>query len=176
MENLTINNLSGSNTDESESATANNTNKIDRREKYVMPALEDTDDREGNISLLRELGVLKKTSLLRKDFKIKSQLVEVGQRDKISYVSLMHQINEAKLSGYDEEDIINSAIRAMTPSLTLRNILETTPHLSLKKLMRYLEMHFDKRSATDLCSKLTSMTQLPEESAYSFVMRCIETR
>ena len=81
-----------------------------------------------------------------------------------------------KSSGYDEEDIINSAIRAMTPSLTLRNILETTPHLSLKKLMRYLEMHFDKRSATDLCSKLTSMTQLPEESAYSFVMRCIETR
>ena len=130
----------------------------------------------GKFSLLRELGVLKKTSLLRKDFKIKGQLVEIGQRDKISYVSLMHQINEAKLSGYDEEDIINSAIRAMTPSLTLRNILEITPHLSLKKLMRYLEMHFDKRSATDLCSKLTSMTQLPEESAYSFVMRCIETR
>ena len=54
MENLTINNLSGSNTDESESAAANNTNKIDRREKYVMPVLEDTDDGEGNISLLQE--------------------------------------------------------------------------------------------------------------------------
>ena len=44
----------------------------------------------------------------------------------------MHQINEAKLSSYDEEDIINSVIRAMTASLTLRNVLETTPHLSLK--------------------------------------------
>ena len=64
----------------------------------------------------------------------------------------------------------------MTPSLTLRNILETTPHLSLKKLMWYQEMHFDKRSATDLCSKLTLMTQLPEESAYPFLMRCIEAR
>ena len=30
----------------------------------------------------------------------------------------MHQINEAKSSGYDEKDIINSVIRAMTPSLT----------------------------------------------------------
>ena len=58
----------------------------------------------------------------------------------------MHQINEAKLSGYDEEDIINSVIRAMTPSLTLRNVLETTPHLSLKKLMQYLKTHFDERS------------------------------
>ena len=64
----------------------------------------------------------------------------------------------------------------MTPSLTLKNILETTPHLSLKKLMQYLEVHFGERSATDLCSKLTSMTQLSEESAYSFVVRCIETR
>ena len=140
------------------------------REKYVMPALEDTDDGEGNVSLLRELGVLKKTSLLRKDFKIKDQIGEVGQRDKISYVSLMHQINEAKLSSYDEDDIINSVIRAMAPSLTLRNVLETTPHLSLKKLMQYLEAHFDERSATDLCSKFTSMTQLPKECEYSFVM------
>ena len=64
----------------------------------------------------------------------------------------------------------------MTPSLTLRNVLETTPHLSLKKLMQYLEAHFDERSTTDLFSKLTSITQLPEESAYLFVMRCTETR
>ena len=64
----------------------------------------------------------------------------------------------------------------MTPSLTLRNVLETTPHLSLKKLMQYLEAHFDERSTIDLFSKLTSITQLPDESAYSFVMRCIETR
>ena len=72
----------------------------------------------------------------------------------------MHQINELKSSGYDEEDIINSVIRAMTPNLTLRNVLETTPHLSLKKLVQYLEVHFNKRSATNFCSKLTSMTQL----------------
>ena len=141
-----------------------------------MPALENTDDSEGNVSLLRELGVLKKTRLLQKDFQIKVQIGEVGQKDKISHVSLMHQINKAKSSGYDQEDIINSVIRAMTPNLTLRNVLETKLHLSLKKLMQYLEAHFDERSATNLCSKLTSITQLLEESAYSFIMRCIETR
>ena len=68
-----------------------------------MPALEDTDDGKGNVSLLRELGVLKKTSQLRKDFKIKGRIGDIGQRRKISYVSLMHQVNEAKSSGYDEE-------------------------------------------------------------------------
>ena len=71
LENLTINDVSGSNNDESEAAAADNTNKMDTREKYAMPALEDTDDGEGNVSVLQELGVLKKTSLLRKDFKIK---------------------------------------------------------------------------------------------------------
>ena len=173
LENLTINDISGSNTDESEFAAADNTNKMDTKEKYVMPALEDTDDGEGN---LRDLGVLKKTSLLQKDFKIESQIGEAGQRDKISYVILIQQINEAKSSSYNKEDIIDSVIRARAPSLTLRNVLETTPHLSLKNLMQYLEAHFDERSANDLCSKLTSMTQLPEESAYSFVMRCIKKR
>ena len=44
LENLTINDVSGSNADESESTAANNTNKMDTREKYVMPALGDTDD------------------------------------------------------------------------------------------------------------------------------------
>ena len=51
----------------------------------------------GKFSLLRELGVLKKTSLLQKDFKIKGQIGEVGQREEISHVSLMHQINEKKI-------------------------------------------------------------------------------
>ena len=44
MENLTINDVSESNTDESESAAADNTNKMDTRETYVMPALENADD------------------------------------------------------------------------------------------------------------------------------------
>ena len=43
-------------------------------------------------------------------------------------------------------------------------------------MMQHLEAHFDERTATDLCSKLTSMTQLLEESPYSFVMRCTETK
>ena len=38
----------------------------------------------------------------------------------------MHQINEAKAARYDQDEIVNGVIRAMVPSLTLRNILETT--------------------------------------------------
>ena len=122
----------------------------------------------------RELGL--KTSLLRKELKIKGQIGEAGQKDKLTYVSLMHQINEARAAGYDESEIVNSVIRAMIPSLTLRNVLETTSNLSLERLLQFLEAHYDERNATDLCSKLTSMVQLPEESPYVYVMTCIEVR
>ena len=46
---------------------------------------------EGNLrsDLLREFGML---SPLRKELKIRGQIGEAGQKDKLTYVSLMHQI------------------------------------------------------------------------------------
>ena len=91
-------------------------------------------------------------------------------------MSLMHQINEAKSAGYDQDEIVNEVIRAMVPSLTLRNVLETTIDLNLDRLLSFLEAHFEKKSTIDVWSKLTSMAQSLEESSYSFVLRCIELR
>ena len=53
------------------------------------------------------------------------------------------------------------------------------PHiepLSLQRLHQFLQSHFEEKSFTDLCGKLTSIIQLPEESEYSYVMKCIEVR
>ena len=66
---------------------------------------------------LREMN--QRTSLLFKVLKIKSQIGEIHQKDKLTYISSIHQINE----------IIISVIRAMSSSLTLRNVLETTSNL-----------------------------------------------
>ena len=115
-------------------------------------------------------------ALLRKELKIQGHIGEAHQRDKLTYVSLIHQINEAQEAGYDESEIVNSVIRAMSPSLTLRNVLETTSNLSLQRLLQFLESHFEETSATDLWGTLTSMIQLLEESEYSYVMKCIEIR
>ena len=64
----------------------------------------------------------------------------------------------------------------MSPRLTLKNVLETTSNLSLQRLLQFLEFHFEEKSATDLKEKLNSMIQLPGESEYSYVMKCIELR
>ena len=128
------------------------------------------------MNILRELGVLKKTSLLRKEFRVKGSIGEAGQKEKLTYVSLMHQINEAKAAGYDQDEILNGVIRAMVPSLTLRNVLEAATDLNLDRLRSFLEIHFEEKTTTDLWSKLTSVAQSPEESSYSYVLRCIELR
>lgn len=66
----------------------------------------------GGNPFMHGLGYAAKTSLRRNELEIRGQ-IEAGQKDKISYVSLVHQISEAKSSGYDEEDIVKSVIKAM---------------------------------------------------------------
>ena len=126
---------------------------------------------------LRELGYLsQQTSLLRKDFKIKGVIGNPGQKDRLSFVSLTHQINEGKSAGYSEKEIVAGVLKAMAPNLRLRNVLETMADLTLERLNRFLQAHFEEGNAPDLCSQLTSMTQLSEESVYQFVIRCLEMR
>ena len=57
---------------------------------------DDDQERKGKMNILWEFGVLKKTSLLTKEFWVKGSIGEAGQKGKLTYVSLMHEINEAK--------------------------------------------------------------------------------
>ena len=45
----------------------------------------------------------------------------------------MHEMHEAKAAGYDEDEIVKEVTRAIIPSFTLWNILETIAHLSLDR-------------------------------------------
>ena len=40
------------------------------------------------------MGVLKKTSFLRKEFRVKGSIGEVVQKEKLAHVLLMHQIRQ----------------------------------------------------------------------------------
>ena len=51
---------------------------------------------EGKMNVLWESSVLKKTSLLRKEFRLKGNVGYAGQKEPLTYLSFMHQINEAK--------------------------------------------------------------------------------
>ena len=82
---------------------------------------------------------------LRKDLKIRGTIGEAGQKDTLIYVSLVHQIKQAKPMGY-----IIQAKRSL--------------------------MHFQQQNGHDLCSTVSAILQFHEETVYSFVIRCLESR
>ena len=53
---------------------------------------------------------------LTKDLKIRGTIMEAGQKDKLTYVSLVHQIMQAKPMGYTDQKITNAVISSVTPS------------------------------------------------------------
>ena len=71
---------------------------------------------------LGEMEALSKTNMLRREFKVRGQIGEPGQRDKLTYVSLIHQIRDAQVAGYKEEEIVSSVINCIVLSLTLRGV------------------------------------------------------
>ena len=97
---------------------------------------DDDQESEGKMNILRELNVLKKTSLLREEFQVKGDYSE----DRL----------EAKAAWYNQDEIVNGVIRAIVPGFTLRNVLETTTDLSLDKFLNFLEIHFEEKSTTYL--------------------------
>ena len=101
---------------------------------------------------------------------------EKGQKDKLSYTSLLKQIEEGRDKGYSDKEIVNAVLRAIAPGLYLRNVLETTKNLTLSRLMKFLQSHVVERNTTDLCQHLSSITQGSQETATQFVYRAMSLR
>ena len=52
--------------------------------------------------MMREMEALSKINLLRQEFTVRGQIGEPGQREKLTYVSLMYQIRDAQAACYKE--------------------------------------------------------------------------
>nr|XP_061825251.1 uncharacterized protein LOC133612099 [Nerophis lumbriciformis] len=79
---------------------------------------------------------------LRREFKICGQIGEPGQREKLSYLSLVRQIGVVTEKGHSETEIIEAVIRAISPGLPLRDMLEIKRELTLNKLFTILMEHY----------------------------------
>ncbi len=111
----------------------------------------------------------------RLEFRICGQIGEAGQREKLSYTSLMNQI-ESGLRTHPETEIIEAVTRAVSPGLHLRDMLEIKRDLTLSTLKTILRGHFKVDPPSDLLQKLMNISQDPKESAQNFLFRGIELR
>ena len=75
-------------------------------------------------------------SFLRHEFKISGQIGELGQADKLTFVLLTHQIDSGLKHGYNENEIVDTVIRAISLHSSLRSYVKTLKDLSLPKLQK----------------------------------------
>ena len=85
--------------------TAQADQKEDKKKNAIGADSNADNDGQGNnfSTILRELNL--RTSLLRKKLKIQGQIGEANQKDKLTYVSLMHQIDEAQEAGVGNQKL-----------------------------------------------------------------------
>ena len=98
------------------------------------------------------------------------------QKDRLSFVSFIRQINTGLEQAYKEQEIIDSVIRAISPSLKLRSYLETMKELTLPKLRQMLRAHYKQKSGTELYRELTTMCQSPKVTPQGFLIRALDIR
>ena len=84
--------------------------------------------RRGKISLESSLGayvssVNMRSSLFRREFRIRGSIGEAGQSEKLNFVSLANQIDSGLRKGYDEDEIVDGVIQAISPGSHLRSFL-----------------------------------------------------
>ena len=126
------------------------------------------------------LSQLEKTkavpSLLRREFKLSGQIGEPGQTEKLTFVSLMHQIDSGLKRGYKESEIVDAVIRAIAPHSSLRSYVETLCDLSLAKLRRILRVHYREKAASEVYQQLATVCQQSNESPQQFLLRALDLR
>ena len=91
-------------------------------------------------------------------FKTRGFIGEKGQKCKVSFISLLKQMEEGRDKGYPDKEIVHAVLRTIAPGLYLRDVLETTENLTLSRLMKFFQSHFVERNTTYLCQHLSSIT------------------
>ena len=119
--------------------------------------------------------ILGAASVFRKDFRIIGQVGEPNQKDKLTYISLLRQIDDGRSKKYSDKEIVAAVLKAIGPK-SLRSYLEHMKDLSLPKLCQVLRIHYREKSATELYQELIAMKQERDETPSQFLIRALDVR
>jgi len=145
---------------------AENTSNFENKNSTPLPVNQD-----GVNGAVRELLNLN----LRREFKI---IGSIGgdAKDKLSFVGLMRQIDNAVAKGYQESEIVDAVIRAISSSSKLKTYLEMMTNITLQKLRQILRVHYNEKTSTELYQQLTNTVQDLKESPQDFLLRVLSLR
>lgn len=115
-------------------------------------------------------------SKFKRDFKISGQIGDASQKDRLSFSSLVHQIENGLKNDYTGDEIKEAVIKAINPALSLRSYLEGKADLTLAKLRRIMRSHYQEKTATELYHQLSSTVQQPKEKPQEFLIRLLDLK
>ena len=145
--------------------------------------VETDDDYKDALANLQTQQAKKKTastvmsaSVKLKDFKISGTVGEPGEKGKLTYGSLLHQIDTGIDRGFDETEVIAAVVHAITPGHTTRTYLEGKRRVTLAKLKSTLKAHFGVKNVTDMYKEMTTATQGVKQTPVMFLMSMFALR
>ena len=142
--------------------------------KEKTEPLEALEDKKTTVKTEQKPAV--SISKFKRDFKISGQIGDVSQKDRLSFSSLAHQIENGLKNDYTEDEIKEAVIKAINPALSLRRYLEGKADLTLAKLRRIMRSHYQERTATELYHQLSSTVQQPKEKPQEFLIRLLNLK
>ena len=108
--------------------------------------------------------------VLGREFKINGQIGEPGQKDKLTFVSLVRQIESALLKGYPEAEVTDTVIRATLPVCSCEVILKLSVTWHCQDYVLFWDHTFRRKVQLSFNNSLTTIVQEPEESPQSFLI------
>ena len=114
--------------------------------------------------------------LMRRDFRIAGMVAPQGQKDQLFFMSLNRQIEDGLQRGYSEREVIDAAIKCISPSLPLRDHIEAMRETGIDAILKILRAHFQEKNASELYSSLANLAQSPSEEPQNFLMRALNLR
>ena len=115
-------------------------------------------------------------STFRKEFKINGLIGPPNNNNRVTYTSLRRQIDEAKILGFTEHEVISGVIKAISPGLPIRSYLELKQHITLDYLNDLLRSHYQEKNAAEQLMELQNMCQIENENAQDFLFRALGLR
>ena len=106
---------------------------------------------------------------MRREFKIKGSIGLPGQKDKLDFVTLVYQIECGLKKGYEDSDIVEAVVNAVSSDLPLKGVLVSKLDISLGSLRKILRSHYREQDANTMYTQLCRASQDPAESEQQFV-------
>ena len=135
---------------------------------------------KANLATKPEAGSIVKPNLTDivklPEFEINRKIGTPGQKEKLSFMSLIYQIQNRLKKFFSESNICDASIKSIPHDLSLRSYLEEKPDMNIASLRKILRPHFKEPNSSALFTALSNSRQAASESAQEYVMRLMSLR